>query len=105
MANKLCPESLWKVFQERLSIPNHNARSDRDLHIPKLNPEFTKGGYHYSRIKALNAFQLILEHHYACLNTSEKAFDEPCKPPQERIPGRSDLLSYYISIHSFSLQF
>ena len=39
--NKLCPESLWNMFQQRCSISNNTTRNDRYLHIPKLNIEFT----------------------------------------------------------------
>ena len=52
--NKQCPESLWNMFQQRYSISNYNTRNYRDLHIPKLNLELTKKGFHYSGIKAWN---------------------------------------------------
>ena len=52
--NKQCPESLWNMFQQRCSISNYNTRNYRDLHIPKLNLELTKKGFHYSGIKAWN---------------------------------------------------
>ena len=52
--NKQCPESLWNMFQRRCSISNYNTRNYRDLHIPKLNLELTKKGFHYSGIKAWN---------------------------------------------------
>ena len=54
IANKQCPESLWNMFQQRCSISNYNTRNYRDLHIPKLNLELTKKGFHYSGIKAWN---------------------------------------------------
>ena len=54
IVNKLCPESLWNMFQQRCSISNYNTRNDRNLHIPKLNLEFTKKGFRYSGIKAWN---------------------------------------------------
>ena len=52
--NKQCPESFWNMFQQRCSISNYNTRNYRDLHIPKLNLESTKKGFHYSGIKAWN---------------------------------------------------
>ena len=52
--NKQCPESLWNMFQRRCSVSNYNTRNYRDLHIPKLNLELTKEGFHYSGIKAWN---------------------------------------------------
>ena len=54
IVNKQCPESLWNMFQQRCSISNYNTRNYRDLHIPKLNLELTKKGFHYSGIKAWN---------------------------------------------------
>ena len=54
IVNKQCPESLWNMFQQRRSISNYNTRNYRDLHIPKLNLELTKKGFHYSGIKAWN---------------------------------------------------
>ena len=54
IVNKQCPESLWNMFQKRCTISNHNTRNHRDLHIPKLNLELTKKGFHYSGIKAWN---------------------------------------------------
>ena len=46
IVNKQCPESLWNMFQQRCSISNYNTRNYRDLHIPKLNLELTKKGFH-----------------------------------------------------------
>ena len=54
IVNKQCPESLWNIFLQRFSIANYNTRNYRDLHIPKLNLELTKKGFHYSGIKAWN---------------------------------------------------
>ena len=42
------------MFEQRCSISNYNMRNFRDLHIPKLNVELTKKGFHYSGIKAWN---------------------------------------------------
>ena len=52
--NKQCPESFWNMFQQRCSISNHNTMNNRDHHIPKLNLELTKKGFHYSGIKTGN---------------------------------------------------
>ena len=54
IVNKQCPESLWNMFQQRCSISHYNTRNYRDLHIPNLNLEFTKKGFHYSGIKVWN---------------------------------------------------
>ena len=54
IVNKQCPGSLWNMFQQRCTISNYNTRNHRDLHIPKLNLELTKKGFHYSGIKAWN---------------------------------------------------
>ena len=54
IVNKQCPESLWNMFQQRCTISNYNTRNYRDLHIPKLNLELTKKGFHYLGIKAWN---------------------------------------------------
>ena len=54
IVNKLYPENLWNMFQQRCSISNCNTRNDRDLHIPKLNHEFSKKRFRYSGIKAWN---------------------------------------------------
>ena len=51
IVNKLCPECLWNMFQQRCSLSNYNTRNDRNLHIPKLNLEFAKKGFRYSGIK------------------------------------------------------
>ena len=54
IVNKQCLESLWNMFQQRCTISNYNTRNHRHLHIPKLNLESTKKGFHYSGIKAWN---------------------------------------------------
>ena len=58
IVNKQCPESLCNMFQQRCSISNYNTRNYRDLHIPKLNLELTKKGFHHSGIKAWNDIQV-----------------------------------------------
>ena len=48
----LCPESLWNMFQLRSSVSNHNARNEKDLHIPKVKLEFSKKKFQYAGIRA-----------------------------------------------------
>ena len=99
IVNKQSPESLWNMFQQRCSISNYNTRNYRDLHTPKLNPELSKKGSHYSGIKAWNdipvnirelpslrLFKIHLKRHLMSLYNQFKL-------PQERLPGRSRLFS------------
>ena len=44
------------MFQQRFSTSNYSIRNFRNLHIPKLNLELTKKGFHYSGIKAWNEY-------------------------------------------------
>ena len=103
IVNKQCPESLWNMFQQKCTISNYNTRNHRDLHIPKLNLELTKKGFHYSGIKAWNdipvnirelpslrLFEIRLKRHLMSL-------DNKFQPPQERLPGRSVYLIAVLS--------
>ena len=54
LLDKLCPESLWHMFQFRSSFSNYNTGHDKDLHIPKVKLEFSKGGFQYAGIRAWN---------------------------------------------------
>ena len=52
--NRVCPDSLWNMFQFRSSISNYNTRNDKDLHIPKVKLEFSKKGFQHAYIRAWN---------------------------------------------------
>ena len=110
IVNKQCPESLWNMFQQRCSISNYNTRNYRDLHIPKLNLELTKKGFHYSGIEAWNdipvnirelpSLRLFRTH----LKRHLMSLDDSFKLPEERLPGRSDLTTMFIlSVRFFKL--
>ena len=58
VVNKLCPESLWDVYEQRCNLSSYNTRNNRDLHIPKVNLEHRKKGFRYSGIKIWNDIPL-----------------------------------------------
>ena len=45
VVNKLCPESLWDMYEQRCNLSSYNTRNDRDLHISKVNLEHRRKGY------------------------------------------------------------
>ena len=55
--NKPCPECLWNMFQFRSSLSNCNTRNDKDVHIPKVELEFSKKGFQYAGIRPGMIFQ------------------------------------------------
>ena len=58
--HKICPESLWGKYQQRSECSAYRTRNILDLHIPRLNLEFTKMGFHYSGLKAWNDIPIDL---------------------------------------------
>ena len=58
--HKICPESLWGKYQQRSERSAYRTRNILDLHIPRLNLEFTKRGFHYSGLKAWNDIPIDL---------------------------------------------
>ena len=54
IVNKLCPERLWDMYEQRCNLSSYNTRNDRDLHIPKVNLEHRKKGFRYYGIKIWN---------------------------------------------------
>ena len=52
--NKLCPESLWNMFQFKSSLSDYNTRDEKDLYIPKVKIGFSKKGFQYAGIRAWN---------------------------------------------------
>ena len=58
VVNKLCPESLWDMYEQRCNLSSYNTRNNRDLHIPKVNLEHRKKGFRYSGIKIWNDIPL-----------------------------------------------
>ena len=51
--NKLCPENLWKKFNQRSHHSRYNTRFCINTQIPKYNLEYAKKGFSYSALKAL----------------------------------------------------
>ena len=58
VVNKLCPESLWDMYEQRCNLSSYNTRNNRDLPIPKVNLEHKKKGFRYSGIKIWNDIPL-----------------------------------------------
>ena len=58
VVNKLCPESLWDMYEQRCNLSSYNTRNNRDLLIPKVNLEHRKKGFRYSGIKIWNDIPL-----------------------------------------------
>ena len=52
--DKLCPESLWDMYQQRCDLSNYRTRKNRDLHVPEVIIERSKKGFYYSGIKIWN---------------------------------------------------
>ena len=53
--NKICPESLHDIFAERSSISKYDTRNKTDLHIPRLNLDFSKKSFNYTGLKSWNS--------------------------------------------------
>ena len=52
--NKLSPESLWDVFEQRSMHSSYVTRNYHDLQIPRLHTEHGKKGFKCSALKIWN---------------------------------------------------
>ena len=52
--NKLSPENIWGIFQQRSSQSNYATRHCKDLQIPRVSTEHVKKSYQYSTVKIWN---------------------------------------------------
>ena len=53
--NKICPESVHDQFVKRSTISKYGTRNKTDLQIPRLNLDFSRKSFNFTRLKTWNS--------------------------------------------------